>query len=186
MSADEDRLSRWSRLKSEAAAPAAPESAPPPPDLADDAFIAALPRIEEIDAATDIRGFLRAGVPLALRNAALARMWSADPAIRDRIPDAVDYAEDYNAPHTISGWGSACPQEARTYVERALEPQPTRDADPQPEPERLMTESQEPPEARAPPAAPQVVAGAAAEAPPPPQKVARPRPRHGGALPEIG
>ena len=183
MSADEDRLSRWSRLKSEAAAPPAPESAPPQPDLADEAFIAALPRIEEIDAATDIRGFLRAGVPASLRNAALARMWSADPAIRDRIPDAVDYAEDYNAPHTISGWGGACPQEARAYVERALEPQPTKDEESQPEAERLAAASRDSSEA----SAPQDADGAAApEAPPFSRKVARTRPRHGGALPETG
>lgn len=185
MIGEEDRLARWSRLKTEAAAPAPPESAPPQPDIADEAFIAALPKIEEIDAATDIRGFLRAGVPASLRNAALARMWSADPAIRDRIPDAVDYAEDYNAPHTISGWGGACPQEARTYVERALEPRVIEPESQAPEAERVATAAGE---EAGPTTAPAEAREEDGKPDPPPAaaKIAKFRPRHGGALPEIG
>ena len=154
---DEDRLDRWARLKAESARPAPP--APKEEEAVDAAFVAALPTIERIDAATDLSGFLRKGVPDALRNAALARAWMADPAIRDRIPDAIDYAENYNAPHTISGWGQACPQEAQSYVGRTLDA--LRD---QPEEDRAVAADEEtapepaPPPASAPTAA---VAGAA-------------------------
>lgn len=61
-------------------------------DLAD------LPDPEELTAASDITGFLRSGVPAALRNRALRRMWSIDPDIRDAIGDARDYAWDWNIP----------------------------------------------------------------------------------------
>jgi hypothetical protein len=44
-----------------------------------------LPSLESITAETDIRPFLAAGVPASLRQAALRRAWSADPAIRDFI-----------------------------------------------------------------------------------------------------
>ncbi|MBC8129519.1 MAG: DUF3306 domain-containing protein [Rhizobiaceae bacterium] len=60
--------------------------------------LAALPDPEELTAASDITGFLRSGVPSALRNRALRRMWSVDPAIRDAIGDARDYAWDWNVP----------------------------------------------------------------------------------------
>lgn len=128
MSEDEDRLARWSRLKL-AAVPAEPEAAPDDePQIDQDDLIAALPKLDEIGAATDIRGFLNAAVPQTLRAAALSRAWLADPAIRDRIPDAIDYAEDYNAPHTISGWGGACPEEAARAATRAQAPEPRIDA----------------------------------------------------------
>ncbi|BDA84138.1 hypothetical protein Sa4125_16800 [Aureimonas sp. SA4125] len=60
--------------------------------------LADLPSPEELTAASDITGFLRSGVPAALRNRALRRMWSIDPAIRDAIGDARDYAWDWNVP----------------------------------------------------------------------------------------
>lgn len=128
MSEDEDRLTRWSRLKTESAATPAPAPVEQPvePDAeAVEALIAALPKIEDIGATTDIRGFMQPGVPPALRNAALARAWMSDPAIRDRIPDAIDYAEDYNAPHTISGWGAAGRDEIEGFVRRFRDAAPT-------------------------------------------------------------
>ena len=60
--------------------------------------LAALPSLEELTAASDITGFLRKGIPLALRNRALRRMWAIDPAIRDFVGDARDYAWDWNTP----------------------------------------------------------------------------------------
>ena len=117
-------LSRWSRLKEEARrserdpqpdAAAAPAGAPPleadpasvlpEPELTPEE-LAALPKVEEITAASDISGFLRRGVPDALRNAALRRMWLLDPAIRDFVGEARDYAYDWNTPGGVPGSGA--------------------------------------------------------------------------------
>ncbi|MGG5818340.1 DUF3306 domain-containing protein [Falsiroseomonas sp. HW251] len=110
---EEGFLSRWSRRKRAAAdalpeppaeaapeAPALPEAPAraacpipklPPVDLD------ALPSIEELTAQSDFSLFLRPGVPQVLRNAALRRMWSLDPAIRDYI-GPVEYQWDFNTP----------------------------------------------------------------------------------------
>jgi len=131
-----DFLSRWSRRKAEAAAPSpqsesapAPEREPsgavaeeaapsPEPASAEPAEavaeltaeeIAALPPIEELSASSDLRPFLRAGVPALLRNAALRRMWAVDPAIRDFLNDAREYAYDWNAPGGVPGLGPLLP-----------------------------------------------------------------------------
>lgn len=60
-----------------------------------------LPSIESITAETDIRPFLAAGVPVSLRQAALRRVWVADPKIRDFIGIAEnqwDFTPGGNAP----------------------------------------------------------------------------------------
>jgi hypothetical protein len=120
-------LSRWSRLKEEARrsergpqpdAAEAPAGATPPeadpasvlaePELTPEE-LAALPQVEEITAASDISGFLRRGVPDALRNAALRRMWTLDPAIRDFVGEARDYAYDWNTPGGVPGSGALDP-----------------------------------------------------------------------------
>jgi hypothetical protein len=67
--------------------------------------IAALPPIAELTAETDISAFLRRGVPEPLRNAALRRMWSLDPKIRDFVGDAREYAYDWNTPGGVPGYG---------------------------------------------------------------------------------
>lgn len=123
-------IARWSRLKgaaaqegAEAAAPAPPSTASPappsttspaaspvgrpdpaPPPLSPDE-IAALPPVETLTPLSDITPFLRKGVPTLLRNAALRRMWSLNPAIRDYVDDAMEYAMDWNAPGAIAGNG---------------------------------------------------------------------------------
>jgi hypothetical protein len=81
----------------EASAPRA-AAAPEPFDLS------SLPSLESITAQTDIRPFLQPGVPGELRRAALRRVWSADPAIRDFIGLA-DYAWDFTAPGGMAGFG---------------------------------------------------------------------------------
>ena len=120
-------LSRWSRLKKEARrsergpqpdAAEAPAGAPPreadpaavlpEPELTPEE-LAALPKVEEITAASDISGFLRRGVPDALRNAALRKMWTLDPAIRDFVGEARDYAYDWNTPGGVPGSGALDP-----------------------------------------------------------------------------
>ncbi|QLP97997.1 MAG: DUF3306 domain-containing protein [Rhodoblastus sp.] len=122
MTGETDKLARWSRAKAEAGAASTAVASGDEAVCLDEEALAALPKLEDIDAGADIRGFLREGVPLALRAAALSRAWLADPAIRDRVPDAIDYAEDYNAPHTIAGWGPACPREASGAATRAHAP----------------------------------------------------------------
>lgn len=118
-------LSRWSRLKREAGNTAAPpraadaapsEAGAPPVEAAPpedeeerrrelEELIARLPRIEEIGAATDVTGFLDRRIPDALRNAALRAAWSADPAVRDFLNDAREYALDYTAQGAAPGYG---------------------------------------------------------------------------------
>lgn len=114
-------LGRWSRRKQQAARPNAvpeprpaeareeplretPESPSVEPELSAEE-LARLPPLESIGRDTDLTAFLRKGVPQALRNAALRRMWSADPAIRDHVDVARDYAYDWNAGPGIPGFG---------------------------------------------------------------------------------
>ncbi len=110
---DEPFLSRWSRMKQRAARTDAPTEQPVPTPPADAATqpdalrapepagadasqpdaveseapldLEKLPRIEELTAESDIAAFLDLRVPAALRNAALARIWTLDPNIRDFI-----------------------------------------------------------------------------------------------------
>jgi len=63
-----------------------------------------LPAIDAIVADTDIKAFLRAGVPAELTKAALRRAWTSDPAIRDFIGLA-ENQWDFTDPTTIPGFG---------------------------------------------------------------------------------
>lgn len=159
MSASEDGfLGRWSRRKREAEQAAdapVPESAPEPapthdpaaaaappldalPDEAPDApalteaEIAALPRIEDLVEGSDIKAFLRAGVPQALRSAALRRVWMLTPAIRDYKNPAVDYAWDWNTPGGVPGDGCApSPERAAQMLRDLITPRsPSPSAEP--------------------------------------------------------
>jgi hypothetical protein len=76
------------------------ESEPPEIDPQD------LPPLESIRTGADVRVFLQRGVPKALRQAALRRLWSADPAIRD-FREVADYDWDFNAP----GYGALLPKD---------------------------------------------------------------------------
>jgi hypothetical protein len=64
-----------------------------------------LPSLETITANTDVRAFFAPGVPAWLRHAALRRVWSADPTIRDFV-GLSENAWDFNAPETIPGFGA--------------------------------------------------------------------------------
>jgi hypothetical protein len=198
---EEGFLSRWSRRKREAAegrpaepepAPETPEAPPVPapesPELEPPAFDpASLPPIESLTAGSDITAFLRKEVPAALRQAALRRIWTLDPAIRDYIGPA-DYAWDFNAPDGVPGFALSLGGDAKRLLAQAMglleEKEPTEEA---PEPP-VATESALPPEP-APVEEPPKLANSAspplAEAPPladTPQP-AIPRRRHGGAVP---
>jgi Protein of unknown function (DUF3306) len=148
MSEPENFIARWSRRKREAAQEtdaAKPAAAPEPtaegtptddtPRRGDTAAPARentseppqsafdpekLPPIESITAESDIRAFLRPGVPPELTRAALRRAWAADPKIRDFVGLA-DYAWDFNTPGAIAGFGALEPsEELRQQVARMV------------------------------------------------------------------
>jgi len=118
--ADRDRgfLARWSQRKQEAKQP---ESKPDDPagesvassgspapqgdDAAPEFDLSTLPNLEELTGSTDITAFLRKGVPEHLRNAALQKSWALDPAIRNYVNPALEYAYDWNAPGGVPGGG---------------------------------------------------------------------------------
>ena len=66
--------------------------------------LSALPPLESITAATDIRSFLQLRVPVELTRAALRRAWVSDPLIRDFIGIA-ENQWDFTNPTTIPGFG---------------------------------------------------------------------------------
>jgi uncharacterized protein DUF3306 len=118
--ADRDRsfLARWSQRKQEAKQPEPKQDAPagesvessglPAPqddDVTPDFDPSMLPTLEELTGSTDITGFLRKGVPEHLRNAALRKSWALDPAIRNYVNPALEYAYDWNAPGGVPGGG---------------------------------------------------------------------------------
>jgi len=104
-------LSRWSQRKQEAKQPdrdAAPHvdapSAPAAESKAEPEFdLSSLPKLEDLTATTDVTAFLRKGVPESLRNAALRKAWALDPAIRNYVNPALDYAYDWNTPGGVPG-----------------------------------------------------------------------------------
>jgi hypothetical protein len=111
---DEDQgfLARWSQRKRETKAPerqapVADADVPPRPAAESDAAqqfdLSSLPKLEDVTEATDITGFLRKGVPEHLRNAALRKSWALDPAIRNYVNPALEYAYDWNTPGGVPG-----------------------------------------------------------------------------------
>ncbi|QHP69590.1 DUF3306 domain-containing protein [Bradyrhizobium sp. LCT2] len=129
----EDRfLTRWSRRKQHAKAsptqsdPAKRDdmqSALPPAAKDDEAEFdpSSLPSIDLITSATDIKAFLRKGIPQELTRAALRRAWSADPAIRDFVGLA-ESAWDFNDPTAMPGFGPLDCSEAElaAFVDRIV------------------------------------------------------------------
>jgi hypothetical protein len=141
MSEPEDFLKRWSRRKREAEEAGAPEAAVQPPREEqvedeqraapvpqDDGAVADLggfdpanlPSIDSIGADTDIRDFLRPGVPPDLTREALRRAWSSDPSIRDYI-GPVENGWDFNDPNAILGFGTIKAEEVPRLLARVFE-----------------------------------------------------------------
>ena len=115
---DRGFLARWSQrklearspeLKTEGATDESAESPGVPAAQAEEATaefdLSSLPKLEELTGSTDITVFLRKGVPEHLRNAALQKSWALDPAIRDYVSPALEYAYDWNAPGGVPGGG---------------------------------------------------------------------------------
>jgi Protein of unknown function (DUF3306) len=130
---EDDFLKRWSRRKREVAeaekpapteaetrgqAPLPDHAASGEPEKKADAEFdpASLPPIESITAVSDITAFLRAGVPAELTRAALRRVWTADPAIRDFVGLA-ENAWDFTDPNAMPGFG---PLESTDEVRRMI------------------------------------------------------------------
>lgn len=114
---DEDKgfLSRWSQRKHDAKqpepAPPADEADAPAPqahtkaEAVPEFDLSSLPKLDELTATTDLSVFLRKGVPETLRNAALRKSWALDPAIRNYVNPALEYAYDWNTPGGVPGSG---------------------------------------------------------------------------------
>ena len=218
-------LSRWSRRKRDAVERPLPEVAPdaslaegglpeapaedqPPPARAacpipevPEIDPASLPPVESLTIESDFAQFLRPGVPTLLRNAALRRMWSLDPAIRDYI-GPVDYQWDFNTPgglpfgfsnelvgdvskllaQAIGKIEELAPDDAPGQAQAEAEPPDTVPPDTVPEAAPV-------PEDHMPALVAQGSGEDAAKAETPPQLLADidpplvPRRRHGGALP---
>jgi hypothetical protein len=140
----ESFLTRWSRRKREAdqpapeaAAPGSEPAAPAPTQETSGASSAqpetsavdlkSLPPIESIAADTDIRAFLAPGIPAQLTRAALRRVWSADPAIRDFV-GLSENAWDFNDPASVPGFGpTVAPEDVKRLLAEIM-----GDADPPP------------------------------------------------------
>lgn len=177
-----------------AAAPGKPQRAACPIPNLPEIDLASLPRIEELTAESDFSLFLRPGVPSALRSAALRRMWSLDPAIRDYI-GPVEYQWDFNTPGGLPlGFASELGGEVKKLLAQAigqLDPEEEQAKPGAGEGVPATPDSAGPPPAEAPseaPAAPEEAPPAplVAEAPAEPMlgaTAAPPRRRHGGALP---
>jgi hypothetical protein len=101
-------LERWSRLKhraaakAPAAAPPAPDGAPPPTDAAAEDVLKDLPPVESLGRDSDYRAFMRPGVPEALRNRALQKLWVSDPVYAN-LDGLVEYGEDFGEPFRAAG-----------------------------------------------------------------------------------
>ena len=115
---DKGFLARWSQRKREAeqsepkpAAAAVETGAPSRPVAEGDARqevefdLSSLPKLGELTGTTDITAFLRKGVPEHLRNEALRKSWALDPAIRNYVNPALEYAYDWNTPGGVPGGG---------------------------------------------------------------------------------
>lgn len=141
-------LTRWSRLKREAAEPTKPaKPAQPAPDEGKNTTEAAapvepavfdpatleipLPSLEALKPGDTLVAFMQKGVPEALRNAAMRKMWALDPMVRDFRSEALDYAYDWNTPGGVPGSGPLGPEDRVEEMVEAL----FRPANPAPEPE---------------------------------------------------
>jgi hypothetical protein len=186
-------LSRWSRRKAEvreqdrAPKPASEPAEPVVEAEADAEFdLATLPPIDSLTAESDFSVFLKKGVPLALRTAALRKLWVTEPSVVN-YKALVEYNWDFTAP----GYGDLLPTDDVAKMAQHIfsgfsqEPKPEdtppqagADPDQQPQdPHQALPAPEEQPvaELQDEPARAEPVVDAP-EAP-------APRRRHGGALP---
>jgi hypothetical protein len=155
MSEPENFLARWSRRKAEQEQPA--DRAPEANEKADqqeqpggaeakneikkegeEADLSKLPPIESIGPETDIRAFLRDGIPPELTRAALRRVWTSDPAIRNFIGIA-ENQYDFATGSDIPGFGPLTPADDVARMVREIMgegvPRPLSPSEPEQAPE---------------------------------------------------
>lgn len=210
----DDIFARWSRRKQ-----AVRESEIRPPDdeegaseavapQADAEAAEQLPRLEDLTAESDLSAFLREGVPKALKSAALRKMWSLDPAIRDYIGPS-ECAWNFNEPGSMAGFGplddagdhvaaflstmsdgarSRLAEAAATEIPPQQSNEPEEEASGSPREETdapPQVGSLEPPEIPTDPepSSPDRVPDAESDDTARPAEMPRPRPRHGRAMP---
>jgi hypothetical protein len=159
MSESENFLARWARRKAEAEQPAGrtpdaneatdaekqsgagvAEARTEQAVKAQEVDLSKLPPVESIGPETDIRAFLQKGIPPELTRAALRRVWTSDPAIRNFIGIA-ENQYDFATGSDIPGFGPLTPaddvarmvsQIMREGVPRppsAIEPEPSAEAE---------------------------------------------------------
>jgi hypothetical protein len=170
---DEGVLARWSRLKRAQAGrsePPAPEEAPAgepeaavpdadggSPEAAAAVRIEDLPDIESLTYESDFTVFMAKGVPKALRNQALKKLWRSDPVLAN-LDGLNDYDLDYRPSEIMALAARAAEDLARGTKwqtardrDRAHEPPaaaPSGAAPPAQEPTAQEPTAQEPPMAR--------------------------------------
>jgi hypothetical protein len=209
-------LGRWSRLKrqgdpqeegatealqaDETAAPAPPVRPVLPAQDLPELKLPELPSLDAITANTDMTVFMHPAVPEHVRGAALRKLWSVDPAIRDFVSPALDYAYDWNTPGGAPGYGPLGKGDdvlrmlgeivngyARTVVPEDEKSAPAADAPEvvafEPHDASGLVDAGEEPAASDQPPVPETTTSAVLRADMPDEGPATNRRRHGGALP---
>lgn len=98
--------------------------------------LAKLPSLDSLTAQTDLAQFLRAGVPMVMRKAALRRMWSLDTNIRDYVSEAREYAYDWNVVGGVPGNGPLLPtDDIKAMLREIFDGTPDLNVDPEQESE---------------------------------------------------
>lgn len=139
-----DFFSRWSKRKRAivreqppAAVTEEGEATPLPEEFAEGETLppeelAKLPSLDSLTAQTDLTQFLRAGVPMVMRKAALRRMWSLDTNIRDYVSEAREYAYDWNAVGGVPGNGPLLPtDDIKAMLRDIFDGTPVEEAEPE-------------------------------------------------------
>jgi len=141
--AGEGRLSRWSRLKTQAKteqdvgelAEAPADGAVPAPagdETGENSLVLEdLPDIETLDKDSDFTPFLNVNVPDQLRRLALKKLWASDPVFAS-LDGLNDYDEDYSALGMIVEKVSSVFQLGKGMP------------DPEPEPEQIQSDTEDP------------------------------------------
>ena len=134
---DGNFLSRWSKRKREALTQPAEDAEAPVGEegqqtQADEGEeqpfdLSLLPDLETLTGESDIQSFLHKAVPDALRNAALRKVWALDPAVRNYVGEALDYAYDWNTPGGVPGFGEILSDEQSVAFVRNLLAGPVSD-----------------------------------------------------------
>lgn len=134
MADQESFLARWSRRKRDITSKESKQSKPEsaegedspaasntsiPCDVDQPFDLDRLPPLDSIGPGSDVRPFLAANVPAALKRMALRRAWSTDPAIRDFI-GLSENAWDFNAAGGAPGFGGINEEVVRQLAKKIV------------------------------------------------------------------